>query len=273
MICGRLSSDVPLVVRLQLTCWPRVLRLVWIGARAGHSMDSEPQSWPSSRMALDYNNLPLLLTVDEVAELLRCSIATVRQKLKRQPGWLKPTRTALMRRQLFATSDVLLVAGIAGAAAAPVQTDHNPWDRKSAADALDRAAKEREREQWAARSRRYEAKANAWRQRVREHPPSARLVEIGRHGPIRFEQSGDSETFKLTLYFQPRFRPEGWPGQIPIPRKGPEWLSLETDEEMNAVIVEVEEIMAEYRPRREQQVHLARIARAAEKAAMKSLAT
>ena len=68
-------------------------------------------------MPLDYKNLPLLLTVGDVAEMFRCSPATIRKKRNDNPNWLKPARHALMRKQLFATVDVLALLGHA----APVQ--------------------------------------------------------------------------------------------------------------------------------------------------------
>lgn len=44
-------------------------------------------------MALDYSNLPLLMTIEEVAEVFRCTSGTIRRRLKSDPAWLVPFGT------------------------------------------------------------------------------------------------------------------------------------------------------------------------------------
>lgn len=220
-------------------------------------------------MPLDYSNLPLLLTIDEIAELFRCSPGTIRRKMKDDPAWLRPERHGLMRRKLYATVDVMAKLGHAApaAAAAPLQGVVDSWSPAVADDVLDQAARQKKWEQAERRHQKYLTQREAWEERVRRHKPSARLRKAVWHeGKARGEVSDDGESFRITLRFQPRFRPDGWPALIPIPRGGPEWIRLETDAEMHAIIAEIDEVMAEYQPLWDRKVDDTRRAREAGRA-------
>lgn len=199
-------------------------------------------------MPLDYRNLPLLLTIEEVAEMFRCSTGTVRSKLKADPNWLKPTRHALMRKQLFATSDVLALLGQTVPASSEAEAT-DPWDPDAAAEAIDQAKRDRMRVQTQERSARYHAGRDAWSQRVASHPPSARARQVLlTDSKTKVDISDDAESFRFRIHFQPRFCPPGWPGRVPIPRGGPDWVTLDTDAEMNRLQSEIQEVMADYQP-------------------------
>lgn len=199
-------------------------------------------------MPLDYKNLPLLLTVGEVAEMFRCSTGTVRTKVKADPNWLKPVRHALMRKQLFATADVLAVLGQATPASSPSDLA-DPWDPDAAAEAIERAKRDRIRAQISERGEREVAERRAWSARVTAHEPTARAHRVWtRDKKMRLEVSADGEAFRFWLHFQPRFCPPGWPGVVPIPRRGPEWVRLQTEAEADGLASDIGQVMAEYQP-------------------------
>lgn len=201
-------------------------------------------------MPLDYKNLPLLLTVEDVAEMFRCSPATIRKKRKDNPHWLKPARHALMRKQLFATVDVLALLGHAAPAQSPAPLEGtDPWDLDAAGEAIERAKRERMRNQMQERSDREAATREAWAKRIAVHPATARADRVvWRDSKARLEVSVDGEAFRFWLHFQPRFCPPGWPGIVPIPRSGPQWVKLESDAERDRLRSEIDEVMAEYQP-------------------------
>jgi hypothetical protein len=201
-------------------------------------------------MPLDYKNLPLLLTVEDVAEMFRCSPATIRKKRKGNPDWLKPSRHALMRMQLFATVDVLALLGHAAPVQSPAPLEGtDPWNPDAADEAIERAQRERMRDQMQNRSDREAATREAWAKRIASHPASARADRVvWRDTKVRLEVSADGEAFRFWLHFQPRFCPPGWPGKVSIPRTGPEWVKLETDAEMERLRADVDAVMADHEP-------------------------
>ena len=98
-------------------------------------------------MALDYNNLPLLLTIHEVAEIFRCSHGTIRKRLASDPNWLRPAGRGLMRKHLFARKDVLELIGEASQSAAAWVPELDPWmvDHPELGDVLAMPKRERDR--------------------------------------------------------------------------------------------------------------------------------
>lgn len=219
-------------------------------------------------MPLDYKNLPLLLTVEDVAELFRCSPATIRKKRKENPDWLKPVHHALMRKQLFATVDVLALLGHAAPVQSPSPLESaNPWDPAAADEAIERAKHERIWEQAERRTAKYYAGREAWSKRVASHPPSMRADRVlWASNKAKLEVSADGESFRFWLHFQPRFRPSGWPGRIPIPRAGPEWVRLETDLERDELRSEIAAVIAEHQPQYDAMIEELRQTRKAAKA-------
>ncbi|WP_421730778.1 hypothetical protein [Brevundimonas sp.] len=201
-------------------------------------------------MPLDYKNLPLLLTVGDVAEMFRCSPATIRKKRNDNPNWLKPARHALMRKQLFATVDVLALLGHAAPVQSPSPLEStNPWDPDAAVDAMEQAKRERIWEQTEQRTAKYYADREAWVARVASHPPSARADHVLRSDTkTRVEIGAEGETFRFWIHFQPRFCPPGWPGRVQIPQSGPEWVRLETNAERDRLRSDIDEVMGEYQP-------------------------
>lgn len=155
-----------------------------------------------------------------------------------------------MRRQLFATGDVMAHLGHAAPTSdpAPLQAAVDPWDPKAAEAALSDAAKTKRQRQTEEQHRNYEEAREAGNRRVATHRPSARLREVlwTARTYAQYETDATEALFRVYLYFQPRFRTEGGPAVVPIPRAGPEWTSLETDAEMRAMIAEITEVMVDH---------------------------
>lgn len=205
------------------------------------------------RVALDYNNLPLLWTVADLAEAWRCSRATMRSHLVRNPDWLKPVRQSVTRRRLYARDDVLPLLGqrLPAFQVEPTSAMSSPWDREAADEAIQQAARAKKAQQMSESHQRYLARRADWEARVKAHPPSARFDRILRRDmKVGGEVSDDGERFRVWLHFQPRFRPgDDWPGRIAIPAGGAEWVALSTDVERDAILREIDAVMTDYQPR------------------------
>lgn len=198
-------------------------------------------------MTLDYKNLPVLLTVEEVAELLRCSVGTIYLQRKRRPGWLTPVRGIHSRRVLFATRDVLAAIQHDGAVSGSFIPEAAA-DPIALAEAHEQAAKQHARQRALERSRAQAEERQEWIERIAAHPPSARAAKLGLKEKVRVEYSGDGMSFSISMQFQERFRPPDWPQMIALPRGGPEWVKLETDDVMMSIAAEIDAVLTEYRP-------------------------
>ncbi len=207
-------------------------------------------------MALDLNNLPLLLTLEDVAELYRCSPGTIRRKIARDPLWLRPVDHEVHNRMLFKASGVLARLGVAPADP-PAAVALTP-------EALDEAAEQAAmdvRRRASDRKRRADAKREAtWNSLTTKAARDWIGITCMVNRKVRVEVN-DDRLFRIRMVFQPRFRPEGWPEVIAIPPDGPEWVDLADADVRSKMQKEIDSVMARYEPRWQEMVEQARRAR------------
>lgn len=206
-------------------------------------------------MSLDYNNLPFLLTINEVAEVFRCSVSTVRKLMRERPGWLVPSSQAHSRKMLFPRDAVLRAAGLPA------------WPEPVAAPqtmTLEEAAKARAREAAARRSEAYFRERAQLTERLKTNPPSWRAMKLCLHSKkVRCESDDGDQTFRIHMFFQKNYRPDGWPVRLDLPLADPgAVVRLDTDEQMTAVQADVDKVLADFQPWWDAKIEALRRARA-----------
>lgn len=190
--------------------------------------------------ALDYSNLPLLLTTKEAAALYRVSVGQLRTLRREKPGWLEPVPAFAGRSKLFARADVLAAAGLA------------PWPEPAPTLqdlTIEEAAAERSRQRkWQLAEARMAGSA-ARRKLADDHPQIQRADRLALLSSFIKWVSTDNHDFTFWLYWQPRFRPAGWPARIDLPRVSPgSVIRLDEDRQAAELRSEIEEILAVYQP-------------------------
>lgn len=206
-------------------------------------------------MPLDYNNLPLLMTIEETAEVFRCSVSTLRKLMRERRGWLTPASQVHSRKMLFPRAAVLEAAGLPDWPE-PVATPQTMT--------LDGAANARAREAADRRSEAYSRKQAEMIERVKTNPRSWRAMKLCLHSKkVRCESDDGDQTFRVYMFFQMNYRPPGWPNRIHLPLANPgAVIRLDSDEQMLAVLADVDKVLADYQPWWDSKVEAQRRARA-----------